>query len=254
MTTLELHPVDPNPAHLQHAVTTWLHEHPLVDFRPATAPPDHSHRDLAMEMPGSRPQQQADHLRAERMETLRQRSGFWWFLKKHFVGTTWAERNWQVGAEGEKAVGNLLRMLDPAWAVLHSIEVGHRGADIDHLVIGPPGAFTINTKTHPGGSIFVAGNTFMVNGYRHPYIESSRFEAKRAANLLSRAVGFRVPVTPLIVPVGFRRLVVREAPKGVFVIAAPHLVPWFTTYPMIFPAHITALIYEKARVSTTWLT
>jgi hypothetical protein len=35
---------------------------------------------------------------------------------------------------------------DPRWRCRHSIPVGSNGADIDHLVIGPGGVFTLNTK------------------------------------------------------------------------------------------------------------
>ena len=80
--------------------------------------------------------------------------------------------------------------------------VGERGADIDHVVIGPGGVFTINTKHHPKAAIWVGGETFMVNGGRVPYIRNSRFEAKRASRMLSEHVGFPVPLTGLIAVVG----------------------------------------------------
>lgn len=249
----ELHPCGTDRAILHTAVMQWRQS---TSHHRDTPPADElalQPRDLAINAPGMHVQAEAERLRAERIARLRDEAGFWWFVKKSLVGTTREERNWAVGAHGEREVGGQLAVLGPAWAILHSIEVGQRGADIDHLVIGPPGAFTINTKTHMGGNIFVAGDTFMVNGGRYPYIEKSRFEAKRAADLLSRAVGFRVPVTPLIVPLGFRRLVVKDAPRGVFVIAAGDITRWLTGYPMIFPPHIVPVIYEKARVSTTWL-
>jgi len=253
LTRQEFNAVGPNGVFLEDAVAAWLRDNPVLA---STSPPtrrDETPRDLAADAPGTRPQQQADRLRAERMEKLRKESRFWWFLRRHFVGTTTEERSWRVGARGEMVVGQQLATLGPAWAVLHSIEVGNRGADIDHLVIGPPGVFTINTKHHPRGSIFVDGDTFMVNGKHYPYVANSRFEAKRAANSLSRTVGFRVPVTPLIVPLGFRKIVVRETPRGVFVIAASDIVPWLAGYPRIFPPHIIPTIHEQARISTTWL-
>ncbi|WP_169923783.1 nuclease-related domain-containing protein [Propionicimonas paludicola] len=79
--------------------------------------------------------------------------------------------SWEVGVEGERLVAAELARLttvDPRWHVLHSLPVGRQGADIDHLVIGPCGIFTINAKHHPRGRIWVAGATFMVNGNRVP--------------------------------------------------------------------------------------
>jgi hypothetical protein len=59
-----------------------------------------------------------------------------------------AER-WLRGAEGERAVGAVLAQLeDVGWKALHDISLG-RG-NVDHVLIGPGGIFTIETKSHPG--------------------------------------------------------------------------------------------------------
>lgn len=51
-----------------------------------------------------------------------------------------------------------------------------------------------------------------------------------------------------------RELTVRQAPDDVFVIAGVDIVPWLSHYPRIFPPDVVATTYEKARISTTWLT
>jgi hypothetical protein len=56
------------------------------------------------------------------------------------------------GAEGERKVGAILDGLAPAWQTLHGVWLG-RG-DIDHIIVGPGGTFTIETKSH-GGQIAV---------------------------------------------------------------------------------------------------
>jgi hypothetical protein len=61
-------------------------------------------------------------------------------------------------------VGARLDRLPDGWCVLNAIPVGDRGADIDHLVIGPGGVFTLNTKHHPKGKVWVAENALLVNG------------------------------------------------------------------------------------------
>jgi hypothetical protein len=99
------------------------------------------------------------------------------------------ERAWRLGAAGEIRVGVQLDKLtrrDPRWHTLHSVPVGTRGSDIDHVVIGPGGVFTINTKHHPGAEIWVGGDTVLVNGVRQAYVRNSRHEAERAGRLLSR--------------------------------------------------------------------
>jgi hypothetical protein len=54
------------------------------------------------------------------------------------------------GASGEEHVGSLLDAFcdSEAWSVLHDVSLG-RG-NVDHLVIGPGGLFTVETKSHPG--------------------------------------------------------------------------------------------------------
>jgi len=53
------------------------------------------------------------------------------------------------GALAEEHVGGLLDTLPrDRWRVLHDATLG-RG-NVDHIVIGPPGVFTIETKSHPG--------------------------------------------------------------------------------------------------------
>src|SRR5947209_4961065 len=53
------------------------------------------------------------------------------------------------GARAEEHVGSLLDELTrPQWRVVHDASLG-RG-NVDHIVIGPAGVFTIETKSHPG--------------------------------------------------------------------------------------------------------
>src|SRR5271165_1247995 len=53
------------------------------------------------------------------------------------------------GASGEEHVGALLEELsERGWRVIHDATFGH--GNVDHILIGPPGVFTIETKSHPG--------------------------------------------------------------------------------------------------------
>jgi len=55
---------------------------------------------------------------------------------------------WARGARGERKVGATLEALGDDWHVLHDISLG-RG-NIDHILVGPGGTFTIETKSHSG--------------------------------------------------------------------------------------------------------
>lgn len=53
------------------------------------------------------------------------------------------------GATGEEHVGALLEGLaERGWQVIHDASLG-RG-NVDHILIGPAGVFTVETKSHPG--------------------------------------------------------------------------------------------------------
>lgn len=110
--------------------------------------------------------------------------------------------SWHSGAVGERYVAELLSRLGPDWTVLHSVPVGVDGSDIDHVLIGPPGVFTINTKHHPGGRVWVAGHGLRVNNQPKHYLSNAAHEASRAERLLSRASGVSVEVVGIIVIVG----------------------------------------------------
>jgi Nuclease-related domain len=53
------------------------------------------------------------------------------------------------GAAGEEQVGGMLDGLErQGWHAIHDVSLG-RG-NVDHIVIGPGGVFTVETKSHPG--------------------------------------------------------------------------------------------------------
>jgi hypothetical protein len=53
------------------------------------------------------------------------------------------------GATGEEQVGSLLEGLEGGgWHAIHDASLGH--GNVDHILIGPAGVFTVETKSHPG--------------------------------------------------------------------------------------------------------
>jgi hypothetical protein len=165
------------------------------------------------------------------------------------------ERAWRIGADGEQAVAEQLAKLGPEWRVLHAVRVGERGSDIDHVLIGPPGVFTVNAKHHPNASVWVGGDTFMVNGQRVPYIRNSRHEARRAGRLLTEQAGFPVVAVGVIAVMGAHKgFTVKKQPEDGAVVVVPrkrvsqHLRKLSTR----LTAREIEAIYAVARRSTTW--
>jgi hypothetical protein len=70
---------------------------------------------------------------------------------KRFFGRSFKRDydSWAQGAEGEEVVGKILEGLrEQGWCVIHDVSFG-RG-NIDHIVVGPGGIFTIETKSRGG--------------------------------------------------------------------------------------------------------
>lgn len=70
---------------------------------------------------------------------------------------------------------------------------GERGSDIDHVLIGPAGVFTVNVKHHPNSSIWVGGDTFMVNGVLVTGCEPEVSGSSTASPSSGRARSARLP-------------------------------------------------------------
>lgn len=170
------------------------------------------------------------------------------------LGARTDERAWRVGADGETAVADRLARLGPSWRVLHAVPIGYRGADIDHVVIGPGGVYVVNSKHHPKARVWVGGNTLMVNGHKTFYVRNSRFEAARSSRLLGAAAGSRVAVTGLIAVTGARQLSVRSQPPcgNVHVVTRNDIVAWLRRREPVLSDPLVDVIYELARRSTTW--
>ncbi len=58
------------------------------------------------------------------------------------------------GATGEEQVGGLLDGLGDGWHAIHDASLGN--GNVDHILIGPAGVFTVETKSNPG-PVRVAG-------------------------------------------------------------------------------------------------
>jgi hypothetical protein len=185
-----------------------------------------------------------------------------------------ADRSWRVGAQGEFAVADLLATLtEPSrwqrwrgrstgWFVLHSVPLGDghgrvRG-DVDHLVMGPPGLVSINTKHHRTGKLYLDGDELVLNGHQTAYVPKARREAQRVTGFLQQALAAelpelagRVPVRPLLVIVG-GRLMTDAWPAGVTVVMASTLLEALRAFPTVLSVDEVGAVYELARRSTTW--
>ena len=160
--------------------------------------------------------------------------------------------SWYGGALGELAVGARLQGLSGEWTVLHSVPIGKHDTDIDHVVVGPTGVFTVNTKRHPGGRIWLGAHMLMINGQKTDYLRKARAEALQASRRLTAASGAPVTATPIIVLVGTKAITVKQRPADLVVLREEELVRWLKSKrrgPRVAPAPALLSIVGMPR---TW--
>lgn len=184
-----------------------------------------------------------------------------------------SDRSWRIGADGERIVAALLHELaapsglaravrrQARWRVLHSVPLGDGERDIDHVLVGPPGLVTINTKHHRGGRLVIDGDLVTVDEFPTAYVQQARGEAAIAAAAIGvrlRAAGHqalaeRLVAHPVIAVHGGVLRVVRW-PRGVTVTTTNTLLHALGSMPRVLDAAGVEEIYGIARRSTTWST
>ena len=100
------------------------------------------------------------------------------------------------GARGEESVANILASLPDTYHVFNDFEAC--GDRVDHVVAGPAGVFSVETKCWRGKVEIVEGHV-LVNGAlpsRDPVSQTQR-EADRVRSAIKK-VGFDVTVVPVV--------------------------------------------------------
>ncbi|BBG05261.1 MULTISPECIES: nuclease-related domain-containing protein [Pseudonocardia] len=185
----------------------------------------------------------------------------------HVRGTGLPDRNWRLGADGELRTARLLEPLTgrtrrdrllhrpPRWRVLHSVPLDGGAADLDHVLIGPPGICVINTRHHRHRTVLLDGDRLVVSGTATDAVPRARGEAARVRELLLPRLGpggADVPVRPVIAVVG-TPVRVRRWPDDVVVAtegALVHALRGMT--PVLDPGEVDR-IHGIARRPASWV-
>ncbi|MGH9098326.1 MAG: nuclease-related domain-containing protein, partial [Acidimicrobiales bacterium] len=171
------------------------------------------------------------------------------------LGAPSDNRPLEAGSDGEEQVAHQLAKLPGGWHVFHSLPSSSHASDIDHVVVGGGGVFIMNTKHHPGATIWVDGDTFLINGTKHPYVRDARHEAVRSTRTLTEQAGFAVPAIAVVAVVGAHEgLTVKSQPAdgAVHVVPRRNLVNWLVGRRTIFSPEQVAVVAEAARHSSAW--
>ncbi|MEY2848275.1 MAG: hypothetical protein RI885_940 [Actinomycetota bacterium] len=128
-------------------------------------------------------------------------------------------------ALAEMAVGEALEHVGSGWTVLHAVPLGP-GSEIDHLVIGPGGVFTLSTRNYSDQSVWITRDVDTDVGRGTDHIRNSEFEIGRVERTLSAAVGSTVHALGVIVVVEPRSIPVTRTSRDVAVVPVSELASW----------------------------
>ena len=162
-------------------------------------------------------------------------------------------RQWFTDSRGEIEVGRILDMLPDDWAAFHSMPIGNRDTDVDHIIVGPAGLFTVTTKAHRGREVRVADRMIRIDGHKQVgYIPGAEREAIRVTELVKRRMADLPPVRPILALATPSRIRVRieAAPQQVAVLVASDLPGWLTKQdPVLTPeqcAQVTKMLDDPS--------
>lgn len=158
------------------------------------------------------------------------------------------------GIEGEKAVGQFLeRLREQGYQVFHDL-IGE-GFNVDHVLVGPAGVFTIETKTwskpqRGDARIVYDGSTLTVAGRvpdRDPLVQA-KAQANWLRGLLFESAGRRIEVQPVVVFPGWYVEAAPGAQRAVWVLEPKGLPAFLNIAPQRLVAEDVKLVaYHLAR-------
>ncbi|MFI6699207.1 nuclease-related domain-containing protein [Streptomyces sp. NPDC050509] len=202
----------------------------------------HAEDDLAGNRPGDALRKKMDELAP----------GFWRWALARLSGRRLEADSWRAGLAGERRVGaELERLTRRGWRVLHSIPLTD-DVDIDHVVVGPGGAFCFNTKCLRGARVWVGDDSVRVGGRSYPYVRKSRAEARRASAALTNACGFPVEVQPVLAFVAVAELRVVPSLRDVRVLRERDIAAFKHLRAGWRPDEVE-WVYAAARDRRTWV-
>lgn len=166
-----------------------------------------------------------------------------------------SERVERAASKEVQKINDELADLPAGWFVLHSIDIGEldeHDRDIDHVVIGPGGVFTLHLDHQLAAKVWVSEHKVTINGRDSDHLRQARFEARRSSRLLTDACGFDVTVQSVLVLIGAATVQTLSRPAEVHVRTQHDIRDWLCKQPVRLDAAMVTAIYMRARFSDTW--
>ena len=155
-------------------------------------------------------------------------------------------------ATGARRAAQVLERLGPEWVVTHAVPLGGGSADADHVAVGPPGVLVVTSEHHRVKNVFVAGHEVFVDREKTDLMARAESSADAAGRRLQAASAVEAPVTPVLVFVDPKRLVVREKPSRTRVLADLFLRRRLRRLPVALTGDDLATVQAATVAETTW--
>lgn len=140
-------------------------------------------------------------------------------------------RRLKLGRDGERAVGQVLeRLLANGYHIFH--DVPGDGWNIDHVIVGPGGIFTVETKTlskpeKGRAAIQYGGDTLLKGGVDlGSCLDQAKAQATSLRRLVGESLGRTYPIQPTIVFPGWFIEASSGAQNEVWVLEPKALLKW----------------------------
>ena len=149
---------------------------------------------------------------------------------------------WRRGAKGERRTARRLRRLGRGWTVFHDLAIPGSRANADHLVLGPPGVFLIDSKNYRGRLTLSPEGSLW---YGHHPLTGVLATVRWEAAVLSQALG--TSVNPMLCIHGAQLPWGELMAEGVPVLAAGRVTTTLRALPPLLNEIQLALLAEQAR-------
>lgn len=152
------------------------------------------------------------------------------------------------GYKGEVSVAKVLEELPKDFKVIHDVNVDDK-FNIDHLVIGPTGIFTIETKNHIG-RVTNNGDTLLINNklFEKDIIKQAINESYYIKEKIKNSLNLNVYVKPVIVFANPKTYVESDEVKGVKTISIRMLKNYLLKNKTNFPINYIEEIYNLFKI------
>jgi hypothetical protein len=135
---------------------------------------------------------------------------------------------WRRGAKGERLTARRLRRLGRGWTIFHDLAIPGSRANVDHLVIGPPGVFLIDSKHYRGRLTLTPDGTLWHGRYTLTHVLAT---ARWEADVISQVLG--ATVTPMLcvhgAPLPWGELMA----EGILLLAPGRLITTLRALPLL---------------------